>query len=297
MTSRAFQFTLFLSMILSLISFWDHPVMSYTKEFVVLIHEICHAVAALLTGGGVKNIVIHGNESGETVAIASSIKGSFLFIVSAGYLGTALIGSVLLYKGLTGVNNKTTLIVFGIVVFFITMKYSMIGELTYTIGIAWAVLILCSAFMGKQISSLALVFLGTTISLYSIYDISDFTRHVHQTDAGILAYYLTGYNPNEHAKIPNSVLVLGYLIAITWSLISVGTIYSFVMRSLDYSHSPQSSQDPSLSFNEFGDLDQMFPGELTPEVVDWFQSRGLDLNGRPLNGEFVDELEKDSEMS
>lgn len=284
-------------MILSLISFWDHPVMSYTKEFVVLIHEICHAVAALITGGGVRNIAIHGNESGETLAIASNIKGSFLFIVSAGYLGTALIGSVLLYKGLTGVNNKATLILFGIVVFFITMKYSHIGELTYTIGISWAVLILCSAFMGKRISSLSLVFLGTTISLYSIYDISDFTKHVHQTDAGILAYYLTGYNPNEHAKIPNSVKLLGYLIAITWSLISVGTIYSFVMRSLDYNHSLHPSPDLSSSHNGTDNLEQMFPGELTPEVVEWFLSKGLDLNGRPLNGEFVDEFQKDSEMS
>jgi hypothetical protein len=46
-----------------------------------------------------------------------------------------------------------------------------------------------------------------------------------------------------------------------------------------------------------GEFSDMFPGELTPEVIDWFLSKGLDLNGRPLSGELVDGNQKDSEMS
>ncbi|WCL48965.1 M50 family metallopeptidase [Leptospira sp. GIMC2001] len=297
MSSRSFQFILFLSLLLSLISFWDHPLMASVKEFVVLIHEICHAVAALLTGGDVKNIAIHGDESGETVTLPSTLRGSFLFVVSAGYLGTSLIGGVLLYKGFTGRNTKTTLILLAILVFLLTMKYSNVGEFAYTVGVAWSLGIFFAGFLGKHLSSIALVFLGTTISLYSIYDLSDFARHVHQTDAGILAYWLTGYNVNLHDKPPASVLILGYLVAITWSLISIGTIYSFVMRSISHGdgimHEP-SSQSPSGIDPNF---QEMFPGELTPEVVDWFLARGLDLNGRPLTGELVDGFQKDSEMT
>ncbi|MCC5816004.1 MAG: M50 family metallopeptidase [Leptospira sp.] len=310
MSGRALQFTIFLSILLSLISFWDHPILSYTKEFVVLVHEICHAVAALITGGDVKNIVIHGNESGETIAIPPNVKGAFLFIVSAGYLGTAFIGGILLYKGFQGENTKTTLILFGIVVFFITMKYSKAGDLTYNIGIAWSVGILVSAFLGKRIASLILVFLGTSISLYSIYDLSDFSNQVQQTDAGILAYHLTGYNPNSGDSIPPSVMILGHLIAITWSLISIGTIYNFLIRSIHHAHGGQEvhtypTEGQMREFGGFGDFanpetQQMFPGELTPEVIDWFLSKGLDLNGNPLedmNRELVDGIQKDSEMS
>lgn len=299
MTGRSFRMVLFFSMVLSLISFWDHPVMSYTKEFVVLIHEICHAIAALLTGGGVQNIVIHGNESGETIATVSGVQGSFLFIVSAGYLGTALIGSILLYKGLTGSNQKSTLILFGILVFFITMKYSAAGEFAYNVGVVSSLLILVSGFLGRRVGAFALVFLGATISLYSIYDLSDFTRNVQHTDAGILAFYLTGYDPNLSKTIPPSVQILGYLIAITWSLISIGTIYSFLSRSLvsDEGMVTPGTDPMPPSENPMEGPAEFFPGELTPEVVDWFLARGLDLNGRPLNRELVDEFSKDSEMS
>lgn len=326
MSSRALQFTIFLSIILSLISFWDHPLLSYTKEFVVLVHEICHAVAVLITGGDVKTITIHGNESGETLAIPPNIRGAFLFIVSAGYLGTAFIGGVLLYKGFRGENTKTTLILFAITVFFITLKYSEAGELTYSVGIAWSIAIFLVSFLGKKLSSVFLVFLGTSLSLYSIYDLSDFTENVLQTDAGILAYYLTGFNPRADGKIPSSVNILGHLIAITWSLMSIGTIYKFLVHSISPAHTegnPQDFYDPQNAYpgamplpNDWndpdgigemggfpdasGNLPQMFPGELTPEVIDWFLSKGLDLNGDPIlpnSQELVDGIQKDSEMS
>jgi hypothetical protein len=296
--NRAFLFTLFLAIVLSLISFWDHPTLGHIKEFIVLIHEICHAVAALLTGGDVKNIVVHGNESGETITIPSpDIKGAFLFVVSAGYLGTSFLGGFLLYRGFLGSGNKAILLLFGFIVMMITMKYSNPGEYTFRVGMAGALAILVSAFLDSRISSIFLVFLGTSLSLYSIYDISDFTENVQQTDAGILAYYLTGYEPDPNLPPPRSVYVLGYLIALTWSFISIGTIYRFILRSLQ-STEPEFAPENVYENEETGDpLTEMFPGELTPEVVDWFLARGLDLQGRPLEREFVDGIEKDSEMS
>jgi hypothetical protein len=298
MSTRTFYFTIFLAIVLSFISFWDHPLLNYTKEFVVLVHEICHAIAALLTGGEVRNITIHGDQSGHTIAIPSTLKGSFLFVVSAGYLGTALLGGILLYRGVTGVNTKSTLILFGIIVFLITMKYANVGNFTYTVGIAWSVGIIFVSFLGRQISSIFLVFLGTTFSLYSIYDLSDFTSSIHQTDAGILAYWLTGYNFQQHNAPPKSVLILGYLIAIAWSAIGIGFIYTFVMRG--FFHPSEEHYEPFARDSDQmvpGEFSDMFPGELTPEVIDWFLSKGLDLNGRPLPGELVDGNQKDSEMS
>ena len=50
--------------------------MMYLKAVIVLFHEICHASAALLTGGVVERIFIHGNETGETV-ISGKMQASF----------------------------------------------------------------------------------------------------------------------------------------------------------------------------------------------------------------------------
>lgn len=58
------------------------------KIFVTYIHELSHAVMALLTGGSVHAIKIHTDTSGETL----SSGGWFWLISSAGYVGTVLVG-------------------------------------------------------------------------------------------------------------------------------------------------------------------------------------------------------------
>src|SRR5947209_982452 len=50
------------------------------------VHESSHAAVALLTGGQVAEMVIHGDLSGETYVRG----GAELLVDSAGYLGTAL---------------------------------------------------------------------------------------------------------------------------------------------------------------------------------------------------------------
>ncbi len=72
---------------------WDTPVVYPIKIFVVCLHELGHAVAALLTGGQVMSIQIFPEEGGVTFT-----RGGWPFVIlSAGYLGSMLAGSVLLY--------------------------------------------------------------------------------------------------------------------------------------------------------------------------------------------------------
>ena len=56
------------------------------------IHELCHAVTTIATGGAVENIIVLGDGSGSTPVIG----GSMFLIASAGYVGSALVGGVLL---------------------------------------------------------------------------------------------------------------------------------------------------------------------------------------------------------
>lgn len=72
---------------------WDTPLVYPIKIFVVMLHELGHAIAALVTGGQVVGIQIFPEEGGVTFT-----RGGWPFIIlSAGYLGSLLAGSVLLY--------------------------------------------------------------------------------------------------------------------------------------------------------------------------------------------------------
>jgi hypothetical protein len=62
------------------------------KLFGTFVHEWSHAVMALVTGGGVVELQINANLSGETLTRG----GAPLLIWSAGYTGAALVGACLL---------------------------------------------------------------------------------------------------------------------------------------------------------------------------------------------------------
>lgn len=267
---KPIKFVVFFSLILSLVAFWDHQFTSYLKDFVVLIHEICHATAALFSGGMVKGIALHGNEGGETIAIPASFRGSFILVVSAGYIGSSLVGGLLLKLGFNSRHARQTLILFGLFLISISVLYSKLGDLAYFTGIIWGVAILVIGMLGETISILTLVFLGTSISLYSLYDLSDFADRMAETDAGILAFWMAGLGPEDlnTGEIPNVVLVLGYMIATLWSLLSIGIISFFLKSSL--AHPETMPQENPL------DRFERFPGELSPEAKLWMEKRGID---------------------
>ena len=70
--------------------FWDTQALLPLKIFVVLLHEISHGLAALLTGGSVEQLVLLQDQGG----LAFTRGGSRFFILSAGYLGSALWGAL-----------------------------------------------------------------------------------------------------------------------------------------------------------------------------------------------------------
>ena len=62
--------------------------------FSTWIHELCHGLAAILTGGSISKIMIYPDTSGLAYTAASPNRRGF--IASAGYQGTAIIGCLLL---------------------------------------------------------------------------------------------------------------------------------------------------------------------------------------------------------
>ncbi|PJZ71043.1 peptidase M50 [Leptospira perolatii] len=287
MENRFLRFALILSIVATLMSYWNHGWVSYLKDLVVLIHEAGHAIATLLTGGSVQTIELQNDESGQTTASLLDGKGPFVFVVSAGYLGCCLVGGLLLNRGFKGRLVKTSLLILGSAILLLTLKYTTSGGLAHRTGLGWGLFIFVSSFLPFGWNRIVTVFLGTSITLYSLYDLLDFTENVHHTDAGILAYWATGADPK--LSPPKSVLFLGYLIALLWSFFSVSIVFLSLKRAVLPSERDPSPEplleEPILGM---GSVDSPFPGEVTPEVMDWFLSRGLDLNGNPLQDQFRD---------
>lgn len=64
--------------------------------FSTWIHESCHGLAAILTGGRVEWLKVFPDGSGLALTATSGTRGAVAFVASAGYCGTAVAGGILL---------------------------------------------------------------------------------------------------------------------------------------------------------------------------------------------------------
>lgn len=72
---------------------------------------------------------------------------------------------------------------------------------------------------------------------------------------------------------------------------SLSIIFVSIKKVFQSSTQEQEVPQTENSFQENGDAEVPFPGEVTPEVMEWFFSKGLDLNGKPLPTEFLEKEE------
>ncbi|MCH8979868.1 MAG: M50 family metallopeptidase, partial [Armatimonadetes bacterium] len=61
------------------------------------IHELCHALAAVVTGGSVEFIKVNANGSGVT----HTLGGSPFLLATSGYVGSAIVGGLLIFGSRT----------------------------------------------------------------------------------------------------------------------------------------------------------------------------------------------------
>ena len=86
----------------SAISFvlWFVPILRWAvypfRLFVVYVHEACHCLAAILTGGGVDRFTLHPLHPNYR-GLAYTHGGKRTIITSAGYIGSVLVGGTLLF--------------------------------------------------------------------------------------------------------------------------------------------------------------------------------------------------------
>jgi hypothetical protein len=76
--------------------FWEAPVLRPLKLLVVMMHETGHAMASWAVGGQVQRVTIAADESGACLSALPPGAWRAVIVYSAGYVGSALAGALLL---------------------------------------------------------------------------------------------------------------------------------------------------------------------------------------------------------
>jgi len=164
---------------------WSTPVAIPLKIFVVFLHELSHAIATVLTGGEVLSLSVSADQGG----VVWSRGGNRFITLSAGYLGSLLIGLALLLGALKTKIDKILMLGCGVVLLLIAALYvrdSFALLFTCATGIA---MIAVGYFLSHDINDLILRLLGLSSIIYVPFDILSDTilRSGARSDARMLA--------------------------------------------------------------------------------------------------------------
>ncbi|KAG5647821.1 hypothetical protein DXG03_007744 [Asterophora parasitica] len=103
-----------LAMSVIIFGFWNVPVVrniiNPLKLFTIGLHEFCHIVAAVLTGGRILRITIDPHIGGATIVEG----GRPTFILASGYIGSGLLGGLFVLAGYSTLVAKVMSFVLGI---------------------------------------------------------------------------------------------------------------------------------------------------------------------------------------
>lgn len=195
------------------IFFWHSILLYPVKLFVVLLHELSHAAAALLTGGSVVEIQIDSRIGG----LALTQGGWPFIIVSSGYLGSMLFGGAILLLALRERFVPALAAAIGVLMLLVTVLFVR-NSFGLIFGLLFGVALLAAArWLAVRHLALLMQYLGAMSCLYALVDVKEdlLTFEDRLTDASILAV-MTG--------IP--AIVWGVL----WSAISLA-VFFLVLRA------------------------------------------------------------------
>ena len=147
---------------------WATPFVYPIKLFVVLLHEISHGLAAILTGGQIVGIEVTPREGG----LCRCPGGSPFLTLSAGYLGSLLWGGLMIW-GAERFRSRSAWFVTGIalVAGVATLLYVR-QPFAAAFGLAFAgALLVVSRRAGLVGNRIVLTTLGLTSCLYAVLDI------------------------------------------------------------------------------------------------------------------------------
>jgi len=164
---------------------WNTPVVIPLKILVVYLHELAHGLAAVLTGGSIVEISLSPYQGGYAITRG----GSRFLILTAGYLGSLLLGVTLMLIALRTEADRLVLGLFGAATLLVTLLYVRdLFALVFCVATGLALLGI-ARYLDRTVSDLVLRVIGLSSILYVPYDIFDDTirRSGLRSDAYMLA--------------------------------------------------------------------------------------------------------------
>ena len=169
---------------------WSTPAAVPLKLLVVTFHELSHAAVAILTGGTVESLTVNLRQGGEVWTRG----GSRFLVLSAGYLGSLLIGAGLFLAALRSGADRMVLGALGAVLLAVLLLYVRDPAAVLIVGGTGAALLAGARWLPATACDLALRVIGLTSMIHVPYDIFDDTlrRSAERSDARMLAEEIGG---------------------------------------------------------------------------------------------------------
>jgi hypothetical protein len=150
---------------------WADTALYPFRLFTTWVHECGHALATVLVGGQVSWIVIRPDGSGVTASLVPDSRLPRAIVASAGYLGAALIGCLLIAA--TRVPRRADALLGGVGTFMlVTLLVWIRNPFGAAVVLAWASCLLLLARRGIGATAQFLVgLLAIQVALNAVYDI------------------------------------------------------------------------------------------------------------------------------
>jgi hypothetical protein len=215
--------------------FWDSPVLRPVKLLVVMMHESGHALATLIVGGSVQSITLRSDESGACLSLLPPGVFRQIIVFSAGYLGSAVMGAVLM---LATFRFRARRLVLGAACVWLTVMGVMYARDTFTLAFCLGtavVLGLAAKFLPVGAVEVVNLFLAAFTALYALFDFrSDLWNGAVRgsSDAGLLA---------AQTWVPAIVW------AALWTLLGIALLGWAAYKSMHADSGPSQIRMPPLS--------------------------------------------------
>ncbi len=164
---------------------WNTPVVLPFKILVVFMHELSHGLAAILTGGSIAEISLSPQQGGQAM-----LQGGNRFLtLSAGYLGSLLLGAMLLLIALRTHADRAVMAGCGLVTLLIAGFYIRDFFPLVFCTLTGTAMLATARYLNRNISDLILRVIGLCSLIYVPYDIFSDTiaRSNERSDAYMLA--------------------------------------------------------------------------------------------------------------
>ncbi len=187
------------------------PLLLYPFKLVTTwVHESGHALAAVLVGGHVTSITIAPDTSGLTQTLVPPSRVSRGIVASAGYLGAAIMGCLLMAATRNARGTRTILLTLGALM-LVTAALWIRNLFGFAVVLAWGVALVALARqgMGRTLRFL-LSLLAVQVALNSVFDI----RVLFSVDGG----------PSDAATMARLFLAPSWVWASMWMLMAVAML-------------------------------------------------------------------------